>query len=146
MRIPRFLLQLTTVVAAAAIPAAAQAACAVKVGNELLTADFEAGRKAFLKCRACHTVKEGERNLVGPNLSRLFNREPNGAAGFTYSPAFQKAKPKWDVATLDAFLEKPSKAIPGNKMVFAGVAKPKERADLIAWLAKESGTPLPGCN
>lgn len=138
-------LLLVTAAVAAAVPAAAQAACTVNVGGQLLSADLEAGRKSFLKCKACHTVKEGERNLVGPNLAGFLSRAPTGAAGFSYSPAFQKAKPKWDVATLDAFLEKPSKAVPGNKMVFAGLARPQERADVMAWLAKESGNPLPGC-
>lgn len=132
-------------IVAAALPVAAQAACRVEAGGKLLAADFERGRKAFLKCRACHTVKAGEANLVGPNLAKLLERGALGAKGFSYSPAFEAAKPGWTVATLGQFLENPAKAVPGTKMVFAGLDKSQERADLIAWLARESGTMLPGC-
>ena len=37
-----------------ALPAAAQAQ------------DLEAGQRSFAKCRACHQVGEGAKNLVGP--------------------------------------------------------------------------------
>ena len=42
-------------------------------------------------------------------------------------------------------MEKPAKMVPGTKMVFAGIASAQERADLIAWLGRETGAPLPGC-
>ncbi len=127
------------------MPAVAQAACAIKPGETLLTADLDKGRRAFLKCRACHTLKEGERNLVGPNLWRVMSRGALGAGGFSYSQAFTTAAPRWSLATLDRFVEKPAKMVPGTKMVFAGIADPQERANLLAWLARETGTPLPGC-
>ena len=136
---------LIVLAAVAADQVSAQARCAVKIGGTALSADLEAGRKAFLKCRACHTLKAGEQNLVGPNLWQVLKRPPAGAEGFSYSSAFQTLKPKWDIPTLDAFIEKPSKAVPGTKMIFAGIAAPQERANLAAWLARESGTPLPGC-
>ena len=46
----------------------------------------------------------------------------------------------WEEQTLDAYIAAPSKAVEGGKMVFAGIAKPEDRADLIAFL-KEATKP-----
>lgn len=40
----------------------------------------------------------------------------------------------WNDDTLFIYLENPKKYIPGTKMVFAGLKKPQDRADLIAYL------------
>jgi cytochrome c len=40
----------------------------------------------------------------------------------------------WNEATLQAYLTAPMKKVPGTKMAFAGVANPKNRADIIAYL------------
>lgn len=40
----------------------------------------------------------------------------------------------WNKDTLFEYLENPKKYIPGTKMVFAGLKKPQERADLIAYM------------
>ncbi|WP_439533502.1 c-type cytochrome [Polymorphobacter sp.] len=128
--------------AAALLPAQAFAACPASPPEGAAASNpaaLEQGRRAFLKCRACHTLPEGGKNLVGPNLWNLFARAPLGAADFKYSPAFTAAAPAWTAAKLDSFLEKPSKHIPGTRMVFAGIPAPEERQALIAWLAKETG-------
>ena len=40
----------------------------------------------------------------------------------------------WGKDTLWVYLKEPKKYIPGTKMVFAGLKKEQERADLIAYL------------
>ena len=40
----------------------------------------------------------------------------------------------WSKETLFEYLENPKKYIPGTKMVFAGLKKPQDRGDLIAYI------------
>lgn len=126
MIIARNLTVLTFAVAAmAATPALAQAGDAAK------------GKTVFARCALCHDVKPGPKKM-GPNLAGLFGRTSGTTAGFTYSPAMQKAKIRWDAKTLDTFLSKPSGLVPGNRMAFAGVPVAADRANLIAYLKAEA--------
>lgn len=43
----------------------------------------------------------------------------------------------WTRETLFEYLADPKKYIPGTKMVFAGLKKPNERADLIKYIEVE---------
>ncbi len=43
----------------------------------------------------------------------------------------------WTPENLDAFLLNPKGYMPGTKMSFAGLPKPEDRANLIAWLATQ---------
>ncbi|MNT82589.1 Cytochrome c2 [compost metagenome] len=47
----------------------------------------------------------------------------------------------WDYDHLSYFIEAPKKHVPGTAMGFAGVKKPDERANLIAWLREQADAP-----
>ena len=89
---------------------------------------------AFNACKACHTVNKGGRNGIGPNLNGVVGRPAASVAGFNYSPAMKSAKITWSATTLDSYVTSPAKVVPGNKMAFAGLATPADRANLIAYL------------
>lgn len=102
----------------------------------LADGDAAAGEKVFIKCKACHENEKGV-NKIGPTLKGVVGRPTASVPGYNYSDAM-KAKGAeglvWDEATLTAYLPDPRKFVPGTKMAFAGLKKPEEVANVIAYL------------
>jgi cytochrome c len=96
--------------------------------------DAAAGEKAFVKCKVCHQVGEGARNLVGPELNGLIGRKAGSVEGYSYSEANKNSGVTWDEATLREYLKNPKAKMPGTKMIFAGLNKDDEIDNLIAYL------------
>lgn len=99
--------------------------------------DLAAGQRVFNQCRACHTVEQGGRNGVGPNLHGLFGRTAGTAEGFRYSApmrALGEGRHVWNAETLVPYLTNPREVVPGGSMAFAGLRNPQQISDLIAYL------------
>jgi cytochrome c len=99
-------------------------------------ADAAAGERVFAKCKACHKVDGTDG--TGPHLNGVVGRLKAASDGFAYSDALlAMSDDVWSEENLDAFLLNPRQYMPGTKMAFAGLPKPDDRADLIAWLATQ---------
>lgn len=114
---------------------AASAAFAALSGTALAAGDAGAGEKVFAKCKACHQVGEGAKNLVGPQLNGLDGRAAGSAEGYNYSDAMKGAGITWNEASFKEFVKNPKAKVAGTKMVFQGLAAEKDQDDLWAYLA-----------
>ena len=104
--------------------------------NYAHSADLSKGKKVFNKCKACHTLVAGK-NRIGPSLSGLFGRAAGTAPKYRYSKAMKSAGAGglvWTEKTLAEYLVKPRAYVKGTKMTFAGVKKPEDMENLIAFL------------
>jgi glucose/arabinose dehydrogenase len=93
-------------------------------------------------CAICHAVALAPDNSVvikqGPSLVGVIGRKAGTGEKFNYTPAMMTSGLTWDAPTVDRFLTNPMAMIPGTTMPIA-VAKPEDRADLIAYLATLTG-------
>lgn len=97
----------------------------------------------FKKCAACHTDTASGPSGLGPNLWGTMGKPVAHVAGFAYSDALKSHGGSWDWETMSAWLTSPKKFAPGTKMTFAGLSKPEDRANVIAYLNSKSDSPMP---
>ncbi len=116
------------------------AAEAVPTRDQLVAADYQKGRTAFLqRCSACHTLAEGGSNLVGPNLWGLIGRKAGTSPGFASSAALSTAGFQWDVAHVWEFMAGPERLIPGTRMLIPEPVPAAERTALLSFMLLETG-------
>jgi cytochrome c2 len=122
------------------LPAGVAVLTMCDAAGTLAAGDVGRGEVIFKKCYACHSVVPGETGLSGPNLSGVVGRAVASAPEFDYSDALEalpaRGYERWTRATLDAFITSPEDLAPGTTMTFVGMSDPKERTDLIAYLAR----------
>ena len=133
--------------AAEPTPAAATEVAAAATGGGdfaslIASADADAGKKVFRKCKACHKAEEGK-NGVGPSLWGVVGRDIGSVEGYKYSDAVMGMAGDWTGANIFDFLADPKGFIPGNKMSFPGLKDPQDRVNVIVFLNEADGTPEP---
>jgi cytochrome c len=130
------------VVVAAALAFFSGAAPAAEPVTPLLAAaDAAKGEKLAVRCKACHTLTRDGASRFGPALWNVVGRDKAAAAGFRYTPAFQKLGGAWDYESLNALLADPKALAPGTRMTMPAVKSAQDRADLIRYLRDLSDTP-----
>ena len=101
-----------------------------------LAQDVAAGKTSFNKCMACHSIGEGAKNKIGPELNGLDGRKSGTAPDFNYSDANKNSGITWNEAQFKEYIRDPKAKIPGTKMAFAGIKNDKEVNDLWAFIAQ----------
>jgi len=101
---------------------------------------LDRGRVLFKRCKTCHTLDEGGRHRVGPNLWAISGAMAGQKDGFTYSVAMRDSGVIWTDENLAAYIANPRKFMPKNRMSFAGLRKPDDQAAVIAYI-KEKTSP-----
>jgi cytochrome c len=99
------------------------------------------------QCSACHSLNKGGAAGVGPNIYGIVGAKMFAQAGFSYSDAAKtKATGTWTPAVISDWLKDPNGFAPGTAMSYAGIKNDQTRADVIAYLNKNSDAPvkLPG--
>lgn len=115
----------------------------VDIAALLSTGDLAHGEKVFKKCSACHSIKSGGGNKIGPALYNVVGRKVGVLDDYKYSKALAEYEKNWSFEELNGFLLKPKDWIKGTKMAYAGLRKEKDRASVILYLNKYSDNPLP---
>src|SRR5688500_18937803 len=93
-------------------------------------ASAAAGQAVFSRCKICHTIEPGGRNVVGPNLHGIFGRKAGTLPNFAFSPAMKESGIVWDDDTLTKYLRDPKQFIPGDRMAFPGIKNEDQLSDL----------------
>ncbi len=114
----------------------AMAALAVMAGlaQSAQAQDVAAGEQSFKKCFPCHSIGEGAKNKVGPELNGIDGRHSGAVADYNYSDANKGSGIVWNQEVFLDYIKDPRAKIPGTKMIFPGIKNEKEAGDLWAYL------------
>lgn len=103
--------------------------------------DAVRGKAVFEKrCTGCHAL---DRDREGPHLGGVYGRTAGTVKGFDYSSGLRNSHIVWNETTLERWLTNPEAMVPDTNMEFF-VARPDERADVIAFLKEQSQPASPG--
>ncbi len=106
--------------------------------------DAAKGKTGFKKCKACHTIEEGGKNKIGPNLFAIGGRTAGTAPKYKYSKSYVTAGEKglvWTEANIVEYLADPKAFIrqasgdpKGRTKMPLKLKKEEARRDVAAYL------------
>ena len=91
-------------------------------------------RTASRSTRAAWPATRSRATASGRATAACSGAAPAACRASRTRAAMKHSKLTWDEKTLDRFLAKPMKVVPGTAMTYDGVPDAKDRADLIAYL------------
>jgi cytochrome c len=101
-----------------------------------LAQDVAAGKSSFNKCLACHSIGEGAKNKVGPELNGLDGRKSGTVPDYSYSDANKNSGITWNEAQFKEYIKDPKAKVPGTKMAFAGIKNENEINNLWSFVSQ----------
>ena len=115
----------------------------VDIAALLAMGNLDDGNKVWKKCSACHSIKKGGKNKIGPALYNVLGRNVAALDNYKYSKSLMAYGKAWTFEEMNGFLKKPQAYIKGTKMAFAGLKKEKDRASILLFMNLNSDNPLP---
>jgi cytochrome c len=115
---------------------ASSAVASGALAQDAAKGDPAAGKTSFNKCLACHSIGEGAKNKVGPELNGLDGRKSGSAPDYSYSDANKNSGITWNEAVFKEYIKDPKAKVPGTKMIFPGIKNEKEINDLWAYVSQ----------
>jgi len=113
----------------------------IDIATLMASGDVASGEKIFKKCAACHSIKKGGKNKIGPALYNVVGRTVGGVDDYKYSKTLASYDKEWTFEELNGFLKKPASYLKGTKMSYAGLRKEKDRASIIKYLNQNGDSP-----
>jgi cytochrome c len=115
---------------------ASSAVASGALAQDAAKGDPAAGKTSFNKCLACHSIGDGAKNKVGPELNGLDGRKSGSAPDYSYSDANKNSGITWNEAQFKEYIKDPKAKVPGTKMIFPGIKNEKEINDLWAYVSQ----------
>ena len=106
---------------------------AANATGENAAASAQQGERIFAgRCAMCHG-QAGQGTSMAPTLKNISGRKAGSTAFAGYSSSLRQSNLVWTDAEIAAFLENPSKKVPGTRM-FIKVPDAASRQQLVAYL------------
>jgi cytochrome c len=112
----------TALIAASAVPSAAQ--------------DAQKGKVVANVCLACHSIGPDAQNKIGPELNGLDGRHSGSVPNFKYTKDYTDPGVVWNKETFEKYIKNPRAMFPDTTMIFLGIQNEQQVNDLWAYVSQ----------